>query len=664
VKRSWLIDGLAIFLLTSILIWPLFKLVYLNNWLSIESTFIADGRMLSENLPHRQWQPLWYCGTRADYVYPPALRYGVAVLAKTLHIVPAHAYHVYIALFYAIGMVGIYVLVRVGSASRGFAWIAAMATAVLAPTFRLLPQVHDGNSDHAPQRLHVLINWGEGPHISALAILPFAFAAAILAVRRKNPAWVAVAAVAAAAVVSTNFYGLTALIILFPILAWACFVVEPNRRVLAYCAGIAALAYGLTAWWLVPSYLKVTSENLKLVAEPGNLWSVVIIIVVLLAFLVITFKIAPIVKSSYTIFVWSGFLFLSLYVLGRIYFHFQVAGDSTRLIPELDLFFIIAVTELLRWLWNLPVRRPHPMALRAAVALLVVVAFWSGIRYVKHSHRVFHEDHAWQERIEYRTQEWMGQNAAGKRALVTGSIRFWYDVWTNLPQMDGGSQQGLLNPNIVTAQYRILHGDDMELTRLWLNALAVDIAIIPENASEEIYHDVSEQAAGMWRKEFPVLRDDGEGNIYYRIDRRIPGIVRIVETARMKNLSTVPNEAEHDSLRAYVAAINAAPAVGDRLRFERPNTDQMNLQASLASGESILVQETFDSGWHAYVNEKPIFIEKDALGFMLLHPEPGAQLVVLRFEPTPEIRIGLILTLLSMITAALLMTRRTQLYHD
>ena len=73
---------------------------------------------MSENLPHCQWQPLWYCGNTFHHAYSPALRYGVAVLTKVLYVVPAHAYHVYIALFYALGIVGVYFLVRVGNGSR------------------------------------------------------------------------------------------------------------------------------------------------------------------------------------------------------------------------------------------------------------------------------------------------------------------------------------------------------------------------------------------------------------------------------------------------------------------------------------------------------------------------------------------------------------------
>ena len=51
-KRTFLFDSLILIFLTVLLIDPLFGLDYLDNWTSIESTFIAQARMLSEHLPH------------------------------------------------------------------------------------------------------------------------------------------------------------------------------------------------------------------------------------------------------------------------------------------------------------------------------------------------------------------------------------------------------------------------------------------------------------------------------------------------------------------------------------------------------------------------------------------------------------------------------------
>ena len=63
----------------TVLVRPLYKAEYLDAWNSIESTFISDARFLSDHWAHPGWQPNWYTGTRTDYVYPPALRYGTAL---------------------------------------------------------------------------------------------------------------------------------------------------------------------------------------------------------------------------------------------------------------------------------------------------------------------------------------------------------------------------------------------------------------------------------------------------------------------------------------------------------------------------------------------------------------------------------------------------------
>src|SRR5262249_13652860 len=129
--RTILLDSIVIYALTAALIWPLFKAKYLNKWASIESTFIGDGRFLKEHWPHPLWQPLWYGGTRFDYIYPPALRYGTATLARIFPIIPVRAYHLYTAIFYCAGISGVYLLVRTCTGSRAWAWLAAGAIALV-----------------------------------------------------------------------------------------------------------------------------------------------------------------------------------------------------------------------------------------------------------------------------------------------------------------------------------------------------------------------------------------------------------------------------------------------------------------------------------------------------------------------------------------------------
>ncbi len=97
-SKQILLDFFLVFLFTAILIRPYFKAKYTDKWASIESTFIADARFLMEHWPHPQWQPLWYAGTRFDYIYPPALRYGTAAISKVTGFWPVKAYHFYTAL--------------------------------------------------------------------------------------------------------------------------------------------------------------------------------------------------------------------------------------------------------------------------------------------------------------------------------------------------------------------------------------------------------------------------------------------------------------------------------------------------------------------------------------------------------------------------------------
>src|SRR5215813_4628385 len=256
-RATFFLDFLLIFLLTAILIGPLFKAKYLDKWASIESTFIADARFLKEHWPHPQWQPLWYGGTRFDYIYPPALRYGTAGIAKAYPMAEARAYHIYIAFFYCLGIAGVYLLARVGSGSRGAAWLASAGSALLSPCFLFLPEWSVDYWLHHPIRLGVMVRYGEGPHMTAFAWLPIALTACLLALEKWRPAAMAAAAICCALVVSNNFYGAVALAMSYPILAWSLWITHRPNWLWLRAAVIPALAYGLTAFWLSPSYLRV-----------------------------------------------------------------------------------------------------------------------------------------------------------------------------------------------------------------------------------------------------------------------------------------------------------------------------------------------------------------------------------------------------------------------
>ena len=99
---------------------------------------------------------------------------------------------------------------------------------------------------------------------------PFALAFSFVALRSWRPIAFAAAAVLCALTVATNFYGAVALAIFFPVAVWSIWVTQCQAAVWLRAGGIAVLAWLLSAFWLTPSYLQVTTINLGLVNASGD----------------------------------------------------------------------------------------------------------------------------------------------------------------------------------------------------------------------------------------------------------------------------------------------------------------------------------------------------------------------------------------------------------
>jgi hypothetical protein len=645
-RGSWL-DIIVLCCVTAALVWPLFHLEYLDNWKSIESTFIADARILSANLPHPGWQPLWYCGTRFDYVYPPALRYGTALLSKLGHVSTARSYHLYTGILYVFGIVAVYWLVVTGTASRTAALLAAMATALLSPSFWLLPLIRADSPFGVPQRLHVLTQYGEGPHISALSVLPAALAATFLALRKSRPGHIIAAGALCALVVANNFYGATALAIFFPIMVWAVWAGERNWKVWRRAGAIAALAYGFSAFWLTPSYLKITRINLQWVAQPGNTRSIFTAAIVVALFCAISWWAAR-PDREWTIFVAGAALVLSLYVLGFFYWGFRVSGDPARLLPELDLALILLSVEFVRAVWMRP-------RWRIAAAIAVLLAFLPAINYLRHIRAPFPRAESVDAQYEYRITRWVHEHLPGERVFPSGTVRYWYDAWFDNTQTDGGSMQGMLNQIIAAARYQILAGSQADLAILWLQALGTDAVIVPGKTSPEPYQDYPNPEK--FRGAATALYDDQHGTVVYSVPRVHPGIGRLVSTEAIQSVGKIRGGDDRDTLTKYVAVVEnpGQPVTSVTWR----NTDEAEVQAEASAGQSVLLQETYDPAWHAYENGKELTVRADqVMGFTLIDVPAGTHAIHMRFEVPFENRAGQVLFAIAILASIVLLRRR------
>jgi hypothetical protein len=645
-SRAWLLpDLLFVFCCTALLIGPLFRVKYEDRWASIESTFISDARFLAAHWPHPLWQPLWYGGTRFDYVYPPVLRYGTALL--TNFFVPVKAYHVFVALMFSFGIAGVYFLVRVMGRSRLQSWLSAAACALLSPSFLFIPEIRYDAIDLLPLRLGVLIRYGEGPHISALSLLPFALGFAFLGLQRHRNRSIVLAAVFSALVALTNFYGATALAIFYPILVWSLWVTNRDRAIWLRALAIPALAYGLTAFWLTPGYFKITLYNMRYVSQPGNRYSVLLAVFAMLLFGVVsirTFARKP--QLAYLIFTSGSLLFFTLNVLGHHYFNFRVIGEPHRLIPEMDMAMLLAGIELLRRLWLRPFASPVALRLaRTAVILTAVSAVWPLVRFLPHAWEMYPREIDFHKRVEYRISGWISEHMPDSRTFVMGSTRFWWDAWHDNTEVGGGSDQGLINPNPSAAAWEITLGPDPEPSVLWLQSLGADAIVVSDEHSQDAYHDF--HAPLKFAGVLPVLLDDQEGNVIYRVPRRYPGLARVVETERSRAAKPMDPATNLTLLRAYSDMVEKGPDMPVTTHWNGP--DSISIHTSIEAGQSLLVQVTYDPAWRAWSGKSELPIRRDAMGFMAIDAPAGTRDVILVFETPLENKVGYAVTAATML---------------
>ncbi|MBK5292703.1 MAG: hypothetical protein JJE04_13615, partial [Acidobacteriia bacterium] len=546
----------------------------------------------------------------------------------------------YIALLYCTGVVGLYWMVRIGSGSRFWSWIAAAVTTLSSPIFFFVAQFRDDYAAfrHMPVRLGALVIYGEGPHMSALALIPFALAASWYGVRQGQPVALGLAGILAALIVANNFYGATALVIFFLCLLWSLWLTHQDWFIWLRGAAIAALAYALIASWFTPSFIHFTFRNMQLVSAPGNSWSIWVAAGCALAFAALSWRWArgqP--GKAWPVFVIANLAAWSLQVLGQHFFDFRVLGEPGRHIPEFDMMFIVAACLLLGWVW----RKGYA---GKAVTIVVLLATFHHVKgFARHSWEFFQEDLHPERRIEYKISDWMHQNMPNARALATGSVRFWYNAWHDLPQMGGGSEQGLMNLHTSTAYSNITGANSLEMRGLaiaWAQSLGVDALIVHDAASQEIYKDYTQPE--LFYKDLKALYRDGAGNWILDVGRRWPQRSRVVEASRIRPLPPPIGDPVWTTVAAYAQAVEHGPDTPTY--HDRPAIDRIHVRANLTAGQLILIQETFDSSWKAYSNGRLVPVEKDAMDFMLLDPGSGTHDITLQWETPMEMKVGRAIT--------------------
>ncbi len=198
---------------------------------------------------------------------------------------------------------------------------------------------------------------------------------------------------------------------------------------------------------------------------------------------------------------------------------------------------------------------------------------------------------------------------------------------------------------------------DPELAVHWLEALGADAIVVSDSHSQDAYRDFRfpEKFAGA----LPVLFDDHQGNVIYRVPRRYPSLARVVDSKQLAGMQPVPAN-NLPLIRAYTNVVEQGPEAPTATKWN--GTDSISVHAPVQAGQSVLVQVTYDPAWRAYTGKTELPIRPDAMDFMTVDAPPGTQDITLVFTTPIGNRVGYVVSSLALLLCLFLGLPRQPFY--
>jgi len=659
--RQWMASSHipAVFVLTALnlaICWRLFQVEYTDEFRSIEGSFIAIARYVSRHWGDFSWFPLWHCGMPFQDTYVPVLHLMVAIVASLGKISAARAYHGVIGVTYASGPATLYwMAVRMG-AHRGAAFLGALFYSLFSPSALLMPDVAgDLGGFWSARRLQVLTVYGEGPHVTAMTILPVAILALENALTRRTGRALAPAALAIALVLLTNVPGTGALGL--AVFCWICAQPTGRREAAWVVAGSAAVfAYGLACYGVPPSALATIGANMGSM-HPDYAGSLKY------GSLLLMLGLATIAGAGYLLsrtrlplavrFAMLFFGLIAGVVLTADFRKLELVPQPLRMQLEMEMGACLLLGSAAWAVYTWIPRWIRPVVWVACLAPLAVQ-----FDHYRSEAQIDAQPADLASHSEYTTARWLDANLHGQRVYVEGSASFWLNAFSETPQMVGCCLQGQSMPVLTWVQYLVTRDADpadTERSRPWLQALGVDALVVSGPASTDGYKNILKPQR--FERLFPVLHQE-HGDTIYSVPRGRPSLAHVVRPGDL-----VPLRASHQM--DYSEVVKFSEAVVDNSRpaasFEWLRGDIARIRTNLQPSDLVSVQVAWFRGWKAFVRGRRMPVSADGLGLIVIQPEcEGDCEITLRWTGRPDGPIAAVVSCASLaLLAAVFYKRKT-----
>jgi len=631
----------------------LFALEFSRQMQSIEGPYISIARWVAANWSDLTWFPLWFTGMPMQKVYQPGFHFTVAGLSTLLGWTPQHAYHFLTAITYSAGALTLFWLCYAACKDRVQALTAALFYSLISPTCFLVPLIRaDAGGWLSPRRYQVLAYYGEGPHISAVALIPVVILVLHGALSLRSRICIALAPFALAAVALTNWPGLMGL----------------SLAVLAYCLSqigasrarqwVALIAMGVAACliaspWLPPSVISAVIRNAQqsdgTSFGSAQVWPGLILVTACITLLLI-FKRTD-ANRWFRFFAFST-LITGAVSIGREWFGWRLLPQPNRFQVEFEMAFAAALAYAVIWLARKLPRRAQDVA----ATVLVLLAARQTLNYAEYAQRLTQPIDI-TSTIEYQMAKWFDANLHEQRVFAPGNISLWMNLFTDVPQVAGCCDQGIPNQEYRIAVYTIYTGQnsgarDAEISLLWLRAYGANaIGTVGPNSTEFF------KPYWNWKKfdgVLPKLWRQGE-NVVYRIPRKSIDPVRVIPKAAV-TARAPENGLVIEPIQPFVSALED-PAMPPAA-FRWINRHEAVIDAETNPGQVVFLQISYDAGWKVIEDGTVLPLIADPLGMSYVEPlKRGPVHLRLVYDGGSEVRLarvflglGLLLILLLVFT--------------
>ena len=321
-------------------------------------------------------------------------------------------------------------------------------------------------------------------------------------------------------------------------------------------------------------------------------------------------------------------LLLGTIVIGRIWFQLpQLAPQPIRFVPEFDagicilIGLILAKVDAAAIKQNLvgEIKLPSSRKVWIAGALLVLLSI-NVVFLLPLSLNETRPSTSLSNVPEVRVTNWLSQHVTDESVFATGSVAFWLDVFSNVRQLRGGSDQGATNSWWADVSYQILSGPDARTSILWAQAWNIKYIVVtyPNSSS---YGNLDYLYPHKFDAVLP-LRYYFEGQGIYEVPLPRPALVEAVSAASAESLTPISSVHDVLNIAAYDHLTQANPSSNTTITYANPHSDLMQISVRDATVDTgILVKVTFDNRWAADIDGVPQDVSRIGPDFMLVLPK-------------------------------------------